>query len=100
MREVRPLHGGGLASLHNKQTECIPIFNKLLYRRGLDCGLIETSRFTNFIVPPADNMVVAVTDSLNYHLDTARGKTTLHALLSSFTAVGLDVSQHQLAVNG
>jgi hypothetical protein len=31
-------------------------------------------------------MVVDVTDSMNYHFDAARGKTTLHALLSSLTA--------------
>jgi hypothetical protein len=40
-------------------------------------------------------MDVAVTNSLNYHLNIVRGKATLHALLSSLTAVGLDVTAHQ-----
>jgi hypothetical protein len=61
----------------------------------MDCRLIDTSGFTNFIQPAADEMVVAVTDSLSYHLDTARVTTTLHALLSSLTAVGVNVTQHQ-----
>jgi hypothetical protein len=54
--------------------------------------MVEKSDFTNSILPPADKMAVAVTDSLNYHLDTARGKTTLQALLSSLTAIGVNVT--------
>jgi hypothetical protein len=45
---------------------------------GLDCKLIETSGFTNFVLPPADDIVVAVIDSINYHLDTIRGTTILN----------------------
>jgi hypothetical protein len=41
-------------------------------------------------------MAVAVTDSLHFHLDTARGKTTLHALLSYLTAAGVNVTTHQV----
>jgi hypothetical protein len=67
---------GGLAPFYNKYTEYI-------YRQS-SSYFIETSGFTNFILPPAE-MVVAVTDSLNYHFDTARGTATLHALLSSLT---------------
>jgi hypothetical protein len=40
-------------------------------------------------------MAVAVTDSLNNHLDIVRGKTTLQALLSSLTAAGVSVTTHQ-----
>jgi hypothetical protein len=58
----------------------------LFYRWDLDCRLMETSSFTNFILPPADKMVVVVTDPLNYHIDTPRGKTTLQALFSLLTS--------------
>jgi hypothetical protein len=40
-------------------------------------------------------MVVAVTDSMHYHLDTARGKTSLRAFLSSLTAARVDITQHE-----
>jgi hypothetical protein len=49
------------------------------------------------MLPPADEMAATVTDSLNYHLGTDHGSTTLHALLSSLTAAGLDATQHQAA---
>jgi hypothetical protein len=40
-------------------------------------------------------MAVAVTDSLNYHLDNARGRTTLKALLSSLASAGVNATTHQ-----
>jgi hypothetical protein len=55
--------------------------------------MVETSDFTNFILPSDDKMAVAVTDSLN--LGTARGKTSLPALLSALTAAGVDVITNQ-----
>jgi hypothetical protein len=60
----------------------------------MDCWLIETSGFTNFVLPPADIMALAVTDFLNYRLDTARGKTSLLVLQSSLTATRVDITQH------
>jgi hypothetical protein len=87
---------GGIAPLNNKQTKYIPTVNKLSYRWGLECRLIETSGFTNFILPKANELDAAVTDSLNYHLDTARGTTTLVSLLSSLTTAGVDVNQPQV----
>jgi hypothetical protein len=86
---------GGIAPLHSKQTEYIPAVRRLFYRCGLDCSILEKFYFTNFILPPADKMAVAVTDSLKYHLDTTRAKTTLQALLSSLAAHGVDVTTHQ-----
>jgi hypothetical protein len=68
---------GDLAPLHSKQTDYIPIVSRLFYRWGLDYSIVEKSDFANFILPSADNMAVVVTDSMDYHLDTARGKTTL-----------------------
>jgi hypothetical protein len=35
--------------------------------------MVEKSDFTDFILPPADKMATAITDPINYHLDTARG---------------------------
>jgi hypothetical protein len=84
-----------LAPLHSKQTEYMPTVIKLFYRYGLDYRLIETSGFTNVNLPPADKMAIAVIDSMNYHLDTARNRTTLYALLSSLTAARVDVTMHQ-----
>jgi hypothetical protein len=55
--------------------------------------MVEKSDFTNFSLPPADKMA-AVIDSLNYHLDTTRGKTALQALLSSLTAAGVDINKN------
>jgi hypothetical protein len=37
-------------------------------------------------------MATAVTDSINYHLNTARGTTGLHALHYTLTATGIDVA--------
>jgi hypothetical protein len=59
--------------------------------------MIESSGSTNFILPPANKMVMAVTDFLNYRLNTARGRTVLHVPLSSLTADGVDVTRHQAA---
>jgi hypothetical protein len=38
--------------------------------------MVEKSGFAHFILPLADKMAVAVTVSLNYHLDTTQGRTT------------------------
>jgi hypothetical protein len=58
--------------------------------------MAEKFAFTNFILLMAYKMAVAVTDSLNYHLDTARGRTTLQALFSSLTNAGvINVTTHQ-----
>jgi hypothetical protein len=86
---------GGLAPLHNKKTEHILTVIIRFYLRGLDCSMVKKSDFTNSILPLAYKMPVAVNDPLNYHFDTARGKTTLQALLSSLTAAGLDITTLQ-----
>jgi hypothetical protein len=58
--------------------------------------MVENFDLSNFILPPADKMAVAVTDSLNDHLDTTRGKRTLQALLSSsLTTAGVNVTTRQ-----
>jgi hypothetical protein len=35
--------------------------------------MVELSNFADFILYPTDQMATAVTDSLNYHLNTAKG---------------------------
>jgi hypothetical protein len=57
--------------------------------------MVEKSDFTDFIFPPADIMAVAVTDSLNYHLDSTRGRTALQTLLFSLTSAGVNVTTHR-----
>jgi hypothetical protein len=54
--------------------------------------MVELSYFTEFILPPADEMATTVTDSLNYRLDTAIGKTGLHALHSTLVSGEVDVA--------
>jgi hypothetical protein len=60
--------------------------------------MVETSDFTDFILPPADKMANEITNSINYNIDNVRGRTTLHALYSSLTTAGVDVSNHQTEV--
>jgi hypothetical protein len=54
--------------------------------------MVELYEYTDFVLPPADQMTTTVTDSLNYHLDTTKGRIGLHALHSSLTAAGVDAS--------
>jgi hypothetical protein len=45
--------------------------------------MVELSNFADFILPPTDHMINAVTDSgdsLNYHLSTTKGQSGLHDL--------------------
>jgi hypothetical protein len=86
---------GGLAPLHNKHADYLPRVQRQFYRWGLDCRMVEKSDFTNSLLPPADKMATAVIDNINYHIDTARGRNSLHALYPSLTAAGIDVSQHK-----
>jgi hypothetical protein len=86
---------GSFVPLHSKHTDYTPIVRRLSYRWGLDCSMVGKSDFTNFILPPAHKIAVAVTDSLNYHLDNARGKTTLQALLPPLATAGVNVTTHQ-----
>jgi hypothetical protein len=53
--------------------------------------------FTNTILPVAENIVIAVTEILNYHFTTFRGQNSLHNLSSSLTAAGVDVPIHPIA---
>jgi hypothetical protein len=59
----------------------------------------EKFDFANFILPSADNMAVALTDYLNYHLDTALDTTidmaTLQGLLIALIVVGVNVTTQQ-----
>jgi hypothetical protein len=71
---------GGCAPLQSKQTTYTPIVPRQFYQWGLNCSMVDMSDLPNFILPPADKMATAVTDSINYHLDTARGQSSLHAL--------------------
>jgi hypothetical protein len=48
--------------------------------------MVENSDFTDFILPSADKMATTVADSINYHFDTAQGRSSLHALYSSLAA--------------
>jgi hypothetical protein len=86
---------GSLVPLHIKQTDYTPTANRLFYRWDLDWSMVENSDIANFILLSADNMAVAIKDSLNYHFDTARGKTTLQGLLCTLTTVGVNVTTHQ-----
>jgi hypothetical protein len=54
--------------------------------------MAELSNFTDFIVLPSDQMAIAVTDSLNYRLNTAKGQSGVHDLLSSLSAAGIDAA--------
>jgi hypothetical protein len=54
--------------------------------------MVEFSKFIDFIPPPVDQMATKVTDSLNYHLNTTKGRTGLQALHSSLTAAGIDAA--------
>jgi hypothetical protein len=56
--------------------------------------MLETFGFTDFILPTAEKMAVAVTYLLSYHLATARGQASPHNLMSFLTAAGVDVSTH------
>jgi hypothetical protein len=47
--------------------------------------MVELSDSTDVIMSPTDQMAKTNTDSLNFHLDIARGKTGLHALRSTLT---------------
>jgi hypothetical protein len=78
-----------------KQTNYIPIVGRLFYQWGLDCSMVEKSDFANFILPSAENMAVALIDSLDCHLDMARGKTTLQGLLSTLIVVKVNVTTRQ-----
>jgi hypothetical protein len=55
---------GGHAPLHTQPTDYTPIVSRPFYRWGLKCSTVVKSDFTNFIIPPADKMAVAVTDSM------------------------------------
>jgi hypothetical protein len=57
--------------------------------------MVEKSDFANFILPSAEIMVVALIDSLDYHLDMPRGKTTLQGLLSTLIVVKVNVTTRQ-----
>jgi hypothetical protein len=35
--------------------------------------MVELSNFADFILPPTDHMATTVTDSLDYHLNIAKG---------------------------
>jgi hypothetical protein len=59
---------------------------------------VETSDFTNFALPPTDKMAVVATDSLMYYFAITRRHTGFHALLSSITTAGVDVSTHPTEV--
>jgi hypothetical protein len=52
--------------------------------------MVELSSFSDSILPPINEMATAVTDSLNYHLSTAKGQSVLHDLHSSLTTAGID----------
>jgi hypothetical protein len=54
--------------------------------------MVELSNFADFILPPADQMVTAVTDSLNYHLNIAKDQSGLHDLHPSLTIAGIDAT--------
>jgi hypothetical protein len=41
---------------------------------GLDCRMAELSNFADFILPLADQMATAVTGSLKYRLNRAKGQ--------------------------
>jgi hypothetical protein len=68
------------------------------FRWGLDCRRVEASDFTNFALPPTDNMAVVATDALTYYFAITRRHTRFHALLSSLTTAGVDVSTHPTEV--
>jgi hypothetical protein len=57
--------------------------------------MVENFDFIDCTLPPADKMATPVNDSMNYHLDTARGRTSFHTLYSSLTAARIDVSKHK-----
>jgi hypothetical protein len=64
----------GLAPVRNKlPDDYTPTWDRKFYRGGLDCGMVELSDFTDFVLPLADHMATTVTDSINYHIDTVRG---------------------------
>jgi hypothetical protein len=52
--------------------------------------MIEPSDFADFALLLADHMAIAITDSINYHLDMARGRYGLHALYSTLMAARVD----------
>jgi hypothetical protein len=82
----------GKAPLRTTLPNYTPTVDRQFYVWGLDCRMVELSNSTDFILPPADHMATAVTDSRNYHPNTATSKSGLHALHSSLIAAGIDAS--------
>jgi hypothetical protein len=82
----------GMPPLPTTLPNYTPTCDRMFDIWGLNCRMVELSKFTDFVLPPADHMATTVTDSLNYHLDTTKGRTELHALHSSLTAPGVDAS--------
>jgi hypothetical protein len=80
----------GKAPLRTMLPNYTPTVDRDFYRWGLDCRMVELPNFADFILPRADHMTTAVTDSLNYHLNTRKGNTGLHDLHSSLTTDGPD----------
>jgi hypothetical protein len=81
-----------MAPLRSKQPDYTPTIDLQLYRWGLDCRMVELSDITDVALPPKHQMVKAVTDSINYHFDTTRGRSGQHALHSTLTAAKIHVS--------
>jgi hypothetical protein len=55
--------------------------------------MVDLSDLTDFVLPLADQMATTVTDSINYHIDTVRGISCLHALHSTLIAARIDVTK-------
>jgi hypothetical protein len=82
----------GKAPLRTTLPNYNPTIDRQFYMCGLDCRMVELANFTDFILPPADQMATTVTDWLSYHLNTTKGRTGLHALHSSLTATRIAAS--------
>jgi hypothetical protein len=80
----------GKAPLHTALHNYTPTVNRQLFKRGLDCRIVELSNFADFIIPQTDHMAIALIDSLNYHMNIGKGMSGLHDLHSSLTTPRID----------
>jgi hypothetical protein len=62
----------GKPPLRTTLSSYTPTIDRQFYKWGVGCRMVELSNFTGSILPSADQMATAVTDSLNYHLNIAK----------------------------
>jgi hypothetical protein len=83
---------GDMAPLRKTLPAYTPTVDRKFSIWGLNCRMVDLSDLTDYILPPAYKMARAITDSLNYHLNTTKGRNVLHAMRSNLTALGINVT--------